>query len=176
MTGLDVLTLVMRWIHISAAIVAGGGAFFIRFALLPAQQTLSDEQRQTLHAGLRARWSKVVMFAIACLLISGLVNIGFIEAKTTAPKDYSWYRPVFASKFLLAMGVFMLASMLVGRSSAAQKIRQNLATWLNVYLALVLATVMLSGVLSKALKLPKPGAQPPKVDVELGPQTSESSN
>lgn len=170
MTGLDVFTLVMRWTHISAAIVAGGGAFFIWYALLPAQQTLTDEQRQELHARLRARWSKVVMIAIAALLVSGLINIGYIEAKTTAPKVYSWYRPVFASKFLLAMGVFMLGSMLVGRSSAAQKLRRDMGTWLGVYLGLVLGIVMLSGVLSKALKEPKPSAQPPSIDVELGPE------
>jgi uncharacterized membrane protein len=156
MNALDVLNLVMRWTHILAAMTAAGGTFFVRFALLPAQEVLSAEQRQALHAALRARWSKVVMISITALLVSGLYNIGMIEAKTTAPQVYRWYHAVFGVKFLLAMVLFMIASLLVGKTAAAEKIRKNSALWLNVNLALIVAIVLLSGVLRTAVKDPKP--------------------
>jgi uncharacterized membrane protein len=156
MTVLDVLGLLMRWTHILAAMVAAGGTFFVRFALLPAQQVLPEEHRQTLHAALRARWSKVVMLAIAALLISGFYNFYMIEKLTTAPSTFAWYRPLFGIKFLLAMVLFAIASLLVGRTAAAEKIRRNSAFWLNVNLLLIVAIVVISGVLRTAPKDPKP--------------------
>ncbi len=159
MSILDYVNLAMRWTHILAAMVAAGGTFYVRFALLPAQEAIAAEQRLALGDALRRRWSKIVAASIAALLLSGLYNVGIIEALTTAPKAYPWYRPVFVVKFLLALGVFAIASLLSGRTTAAEAIRRNTKFWLNVNVALIVAIVLLSGVLRTADKLPKPPKQ-----------------
>jgi len=156
MEPMEIVNLVMRWTHILAAMTAAGGTIFVRFALLPAQEVLSPEQRQALHAALRARWAKVVMISIAALLVSGFYNFWIIQTTYTLPR---WYHPIFGVKFLLAMGVFMLASLLVGKTAAAEKIRKNSAWWLTVNLALIVAIVLLSGVLRSATKTPKAAAE-----------------
>ncbi len=160
MTPLDYLNLLMRWTHIMAAITAAGGTIFVLFALTPALQTLPASERQSLSAAIRSRWAKVLMVAIAALLISGLYNIGIIEATTTAPKQYAWYRPIFGIKFLLAMVLFFIGSLLVGRTGLAERLRQKSTFWLNVNLALIVVVVLLSGVLRTAVKTPKNQAPP----------------
>ena len=76
----DLLGLVMRWLHIFAAITAIGGTMFARFVVLSSQHVLSESEREALHAQMRARWSKIVAACIGFLLISGLYNIYVIEA------------------------------------------------------------------------------------------------
>jgi uncharacterized membrane protein len=160
MSTLDYVNLVMRWTHILAAMTAAGGTIFVRFALLPAQAVLPQEQREALHTALRARWSKIVMASIGALLISGIYNIVIIEKYTTAPKAFFWYHPIFGVKFLLAMVLFMIASLLVGKTSAAAKLRKKSALWLNVNLVLIVSIVVLSGILRTAPKDPKTPANP----------------
>jgi uncharacterized membrane protein len=160
MTAIDLLNLAMRWLHILAGMAAAGGTVFARFAYHPALPSLPDDLRAEFAAAVRRRWSKVVMISIAVLLVSGLYNIGMIEAMTTAPQVYSWYRPLFIVKFLLAMAVFTIASLLSGRTAAADKIRQRATFWLNVNLTLIVAIVMISGVLRTADKQLKPPRTP----------------
>lgn len=172
----DVVGVVFRWLHILAAITAVGGTIFARFVVLPSDVVLSESDRAKLHAAMRARWSKIVAASVGFLLISGLVNIGLIEALTTAPKDYWWYRPLFIVKFLLALVIFALASLLSGKTAAAEKLRRNAKLWMNVNIALAVILVCISGVMSKALKLKKPPKTPlamvasaePRQEISLG--------
>lgn len=156
MDAMVLLNLLARWAHILAAIVAVGGTFFARFVLLPSQGVLSDADREALHDAMRRRWSKIVAASIAFLLISGLYNIAVIEAKTTAPMDYGWYRPLFGVKFLLAIIIFGIASLLSGRTEAAQRMRQRARFWMNVNIVLAVLVVCISGILRTADKNPKP--------------------
>lgn len=151
------LDVVLRWMHVLSAITAAGGTFFARFALLPSlEETLAPEQRQTLHAAIRRRWSKLVAASIAFLLVSGLVN--FINAVRLydLPK---LYHPLFGVKFLLAMVVFFIASVLSGRSALAERFRREARKWLSINAVLVVLIVLISGVLKTAEKTKKP-AQP----------------
>ncbi len=54
---IDFLAVVLRWMHILAAITAVGGTIFSRVALLPAASSLADEPRRVLLEGIRSRWS-----------------------------------------------------------------------------------------------------------------------
>jgi len=155
METLDLVNLVFRWMHILAAIVAVGGTFFVRFVLLPAEGVVPRAERAALHAAMRARWSKIVAAAILFLLVSGLYNIYFIEAKTTAPRVYDWYRPLFGLKFLLAFVIFTIASLLTGKTKAAERLRENARFWLSVNVALAVVVVLISGVLRTADKKPR---------------------
>ena len=139
--------ILFRWLHILAAIVAIGGMAFCRLALMPALKTLESDQRKQIHEAIRARWSKVVAGSIGLLLVSGGYNIW-----ATIKADYykglpDYYIHVFAVKFVLAFGIFFIASALSGRGKATEKIRQNGGFWLTVNLVLALILVCLSGVL-----------------------------
>jgi len=151
-----ILGLVFRWMHILAAITAVGGTIFIRFALLPCMAEMPEEQRKSLHQALRSRWSRAVMLSIAFLLISGFYNFIYViipalRVEGTAVQAIKpFYHGVFGVKFLLAIGIFFIASAMVGRSSAFEKIRANARRWATVNVVLAVILVCLSGFLRVA--------------------------
>lgn len=158
MTVLDVLALLFRWLHVLAAITAVGGTIFARVVVIPALDPLPAPDRAALHAALRARWSKVVAIAIGFLLLSGLYNIGATSMLYKLPR---WYMPLFVVKFVLALGIFMIASLLSGSSPASDQMRKKLRMWLNLNIALAISVVCISGVLRTADKIPKEKLAPP---------------
>jgi uncharacterized membrane protein len=141
---IDFLAVVLRWMHILAAITAVGGTIFSRVALLPAAGTLADEPRRALLEGVRSRWSKYIAAAILFLLVSGLWNFMQMER---AYKLGALYHALFGIKFLLAFVIFFLASVLNGRSALAQKLRANVRFWLTLNMTLAILVVCISGVL-----------------------------
>ena len=149
---MDPVTLVLRWAHVLAAIVAMGGLVFARFALLPAIAELDDQTRDGIHDRIRRRWLPWVIGAITVLLASGLANFLLFNARVKAEgwAGGSWmrmtnYHALFGVKFLLAMAAFYFASALVGRGAGTQWVRNARAKWLSVTLGLTLAVVLLSG-------------------------------
>ncbi len=143
---LDYLAILFRWLHILPAIAAVGGTIFMRVAYVPAVAALPDAERATLQAGIRQRWAKVVMASIAFLLASGFYNFITI-AKTLPPSVKPFYHSMFAVKFLLAMGIFFIASAMVGRSAAFDKMRQDPRRWLTINMTLAILLVCISGVM-----------------------------
>jgi len=139
------LALVLRWMHIVPAVVAGGATVFARFALLPALQSLPDADRLRLKDAVDRRWRIVVMACIAMLLVSGITN--FVLYQAPAHKGQGLYHALFGIKFVAALGVFFLGSALYGRSAAFASIRANARLWAGVAVWLVLAIVLISGVL-----------------------------
>jgi uncharacterized membrane protein len=105
---IDWLALLLRWLHIVAAVAVVGGTIFMRLALVPAAADLPEEARGPLAEGVRRRWAKVVMAAILFLLVSGLWNFFAINAsfKAAGLKIPALYHPLFGLKFLLALGIF----------------------------------------------------------------------
>jgi uncharacterized membrane protein len=152
--------LVSRWLHILAAMTAVGGAVFARFVVFPALDPLPADQRSELHAAMRARWSRIVAAAIAFLLVSGLYNFMMLVVEYRLPR---WYHPVFGVKFLAAMVIFALASLLAGSSPAGDAVRKNARAWLNLNIALAVLVVCLSGILRTAERVPKAEAAPAPV-------------
>jgi uncharacterized membrane protein len=151
------LLLALRYMHILGAIALMGGAIFMRFALVPSAEELTDETRQQLHQRVRARWSRLVMISSGLLLVSGLLNLGLAARyEFTGPVSYNMLGGI---KFLLALPIFFFASLLAGRSATAQKFQANAKLWMNVNLALALVMVLLGGFMRftpRELKLDKP--------------------
>lgn len=141
---IDWLSVVFRWLHILPAIIAVGGTIFMRAALVPALGELPDAQRSSLHEAVRSRWSKWVMGAITFLLLSGFFNFFTLIGKYKLPPAYQM---MFGIKFLLALAIFALASLLSGRTGLAQRMRQNARTWLNLNIVLAVLLVCISGVM-----------------------------
>jgi uncharacterized membrane protein len=142
------LAFVFRLMHILAAIMAGGGTLFMRLGLAPAAAKLNDEEHGRLREAVRDAWARWVHLSIAFLLISGLYNIAMLESKQQIPKDISGiYHALFGVKFLLAFGIFFIASMLAGKSEGARKFRQNARKWLTINASLIVVLVCISGAL-----------------------------
>lgn len=149
--GLWVAT-VSRWIHIGAVIAAIGGAFFMRFVLIPAATAaLADDAHQRLREDVLRRWRRIVHACIALLLLSGGYNVYYAIAVQGRPPRYHM---VFGLKFLLALGVFFIASALVGRSPAFEGLRRASRRWVGVLLLLAALIVALSGILKNFLSTP----------------------
>ena len=167
MENVNVLLLISRSLHIAAAIVTIGGAAFLRFALLPgAKQALEEEAHQRLREAVRNRWAHVVRAGIALLLVTGAIN--FVILAMPPKIDPMPYHAIFGLKFLAALGVFMIASALVGRSPAFVKLRRHDRTWLNGLLILAAVIVLLSGLLSQVRGVPSTAVERP------GPTTTEA--
>lgn len=145
MEPLDVVAIVVRWVHLLSVVVAVGGMIFMRFVLMPsAQAVLTPEVRTELHATLVARWKRFVHVSIVLLIITGSFNfyITIQDGVEAIP-----YHPIFGVKLILAFGVFFLASALSGSSPGFAAIRKNSKKWSLVLIALAVLAIMLSGVL-----------------------------
>lgn len=152
------LMCLFRALHIIAAVTLMGGAIFHRFALLPAAQTLSPEAHDQLRGQLRPLWAKLVMMSISMLLVSGLTafvnNVVVYQFDKTQTLG-KLYHMLFGVKFMLALVVFFLASLLSGKSEAAEKVRANAKFWLNVNLTLATVIIVLGGMMRFADRAPK---------------------
>ncbi len=142
-TSVNVVALLSRWLHIFGAIFLMGGAFYMRAVLIPsAAEALDEETHQKLRGSILGRWRKWIMILSLVLILSGLYNfmLGIADHR-----DQPTYHMLFGIKFLLAIAVFGLASMLAGRKSISQKLQQNSKLWLGVTLAMGAAIVMIAG-------------------------------
>ncbi len=171
---MDAVLLLLRWAHILGAVLTAGGLFFGRFAVLPAVADTDEATREKLHEALRRRWLPWVIGGITLLLVSGVANFLLFNAATKGPAwsaNGDWmrqhnYHLIFGIKFLLALGVFYLASGLVGRGGGTAWIRRDRGLWMSVALGLAVAVIMLSGWLRNLHTGPNPGAEPEGVAVE----------
>ena len=171
---IDYLAYILRLLHILAAITIVGGSVFLRFALLPAVSSLADEQRRSLHEAVRSRWARLVQISILFLLVTGLINfVMFVRAAKGWSDEWretynATYQMLFGIKFLLALCIFALISILTGKSAGTQKIRDNFRFWVNVNLALALAVVMISGAMRLTHVGPTDPSEPKTVEPATG--------
>jgi|MDTC01.1.fsa_nt_gb uncharacterized membrane protein len=180
---MDALLLLLRWMHIFGAVILVGGLCFSRFALIPALADTDDTSRDKIHENIRRRWLPWVIIGITLLLISGLTNFILFNntVKAQGWSDGQWmkqtsYHTIFGVKFLLALGVFYLASGLFGRGSGTAWIRGDRMRWLGVTLGLAVAVIMLSSWLRNLhmgpnqLSIPDLG-----VSLSAEPETNDTS-
>ena len=154
MDNVSAIDVISRFIHVAAAVVMVGGTVFMRFILLPAAAELPQAEHDQLRQRLLARWKRVVHSGIALLLLSGGYNFWLA---IRLHKGDGLYHGLVGTKILLALAVFLIASALVGRSAAFEKLRQNRARWMGVIVLLAAVIVGLSafvkvrGVVTKPL-------------------------
>src|ERR1700716_811627 len=70
----DVLTTLMRWLHLSSVATLIGGLIYARFVIAPSESFLPGDAHLTLDDRAAAHFRPIVFTAIACLVISGLFN------------------------------------------------------------------------------------------------------
>jgi hypothetical protein len=145
---INLALLLSRWFHIAAAIVAIGGAFFVRCVLLPgAKAVLSDADHERLREAVKTRWRLIAHACIVLLLVTGVIN--FFVLVLPSKVDPLPYHPIFAVKVVAALGIFFIASALAGRGTTFEKMRRAPGKWLTILLVLAGLIVLLSGALGQ---------------------------
>jgi uncharacterized membrane protein len=163
MNDLFLVDVLSRFLHVAVAIVLVGGTVFMRFILMPAAKELPDAEHDQLRLWLLARWKRVVHGGIAVLLLSGLYNY---MQQVPKHKGDGLYHALLGTKMLLALVVFFIASALVGRSAAFEKMRQNRAKWMGLVVLLSAVIVGISGFVKVRGGTPKVAEPSPVRQVE----------
>lgn len=130
-----------RFVHVATAITLVGGSVFTLLVLLPAAKLLSPETHSQLAQGVASRWKRIVHLGILLFLVSGFYN--YYRAIDVHRGD-GLYHMLVGSKMLLALGVFFIASALVGRSAGLAGIRAQRGRWLTILVALATLIVLIS--------------------------------
>ena len=149
------VNLILRYTHILGAITMMGGTLFMRLALLPTLQGIDAEKRAEVHQGVRSRWAMVVGIATGMLLISGIANLGLASRYTFNVPGGLSYSMLGGIKLILALPIFLLAALLMGKTNLAKKVQANAATVMNINLLLALILVFIGGWLKFADRKPK---------------------
>lgn len=149
-----------RFVHVATAIVLVGGTVFMRFVLMPAAEKLSPESHDSLRAALGAVWKRFVHVGILLFLLTGFYN--YLRVMVPNHRGDSLYHALMGIKILLALVVFFLASVLVGRAAAFEKMRQKRKLWLGVIILLAAVIV----VISSFVKV-RPVPPPPQPEASL---------
>lgn len=139
MLWIDVLS---RFVHVATAITLVGGSVFTLLVLLPAVKVLSEDAHQTLAGAVTSRWKRFVHLGILLFLVSGFYN--YMRAIPLHKGD-GLYHALLGTKMLSALGVFFIASALVGRSPKMESFRRNRPKWLAVLVLLAATIVGISG-------------------------------
>ena len=132
---------ISRVLHVSTAIALVGGSLFTLMILLPSAKTLSEEAHALLAVGITSRWKRFVHGGILLFLVSGFYN--YFRAMPLHRGD-GLYHALVGTKIILALGVFFIASALVGRSPGLASFRANRQRWLTIMLLLAAAIVLMS--------------------------------
>jgi len=136
------LQIASRVLHIVPAMILVGGLYYLRTMVVPAGG-------EDCYAGRRAVWARAVGICMLLLLASGFYNfLGILNAaKEAGEKLPPAYHMLFGIKFLLALLVMFIASILAGKTETAERFRGQMGKWLNVAKLAILAIVVLAAIL-----------------------------
>ena len=99
----EILTALMRWVHISSVVTLIGGIIYARFVAIPSAGSLSPDARTAFDEGAAAHFRPLVFAAMVGLVISGLFNY------LSKPGHSVLYSSLFGVKILLVLHVFSVA-------------------------------------------------------------------
>jgi len=143
----NAVQILARALHLLAAMVMVGGLFYLRTILAPSE--LASSKPEACFAGRRAVWARWVGIATFFLLASGIYNLMTVigQSKTAGVKLPLAYHLLLAIKFLLALLVMFVMSILAGKTAAAERFRSQMQKWLSIAWLAAIAIVVLAGVM-----------------------------
>src|SRR5262249_39533329 len=123
------------------AVVAVGGAVFIRLVMIPTISRLPAEAQDSFRAAVRKRWAILYIICIGLLLLTGLYNYWAFSIPQHSGQGA--YNALMGVKIILALVFFFIVSAIVGRSAAFESIRKNAPMWLplNILLAAIVIAI-----------------------------------
>ena len=144
---MDWLLVAIRFVHIAAAVIAGGAAFFQFFAVRPALAGVEESQRAAFRDALLRRWFPIVQAVIAALLITGLVNFLVYKIPFYKPHPLKGvYHGLLGVKIIAALLVFHTATVLALPGPRGDKWRAN-PLWRNLQIGALALIVAIGAVL-----------------------------
>lgn len=162
---MDWIAIISRWTHVGTAIVLVGGTVFLRFVYTPAAAQLPEDERVSLTSLILSAWKKFIHIGILLFLVSGFYN--YLVVALPSHKGDKLYHPLIGTKILLALGMFFIASALVGRSAKFESMRRNAKFWQTVILLLAAIIVGISGFAKVALKGKPPAVSQMRLDHDM---------
>jgi len=136
--------LLVRWIHLLAAMLWIGGMLFVALVLVPATRRLEDPALRTRlirETGMRFR--TVGWIALAVMLATGLLNLWFRSYLLTSPRFHAKLGLVLLALILAGLHDFVLGPR-AGRPGADPGARAR-ASWLARVNVLVALAIVLLG-------------------------------
>lgn len=138
------IDVISRILHVSSAIALVGGSVFMVFVLLPAAKQLNEEQHARLRGLVNKTWKRYVHVGILLFLVTGFYN--YFQQMPLHRKD-GLYHALIGTKMILALVIFFIASVLVGRSATFEWMRTGREKWLKLIVLLAAIIVAMSGFL-----------------------------
>jgi uncharacterized membrane protein len=137
-----------RVLHLLSAMIMVGGLFYMRTVLAPSATT-GATIGEACFADRRSVWARWVGMTTFFLLASGIYNLLTIigQSKATGVKLPATYHMLLGIKFLLALLVMFVMSILAGKTTIADKFRGQMQKWLNLAWLAAIAIVVLAGVM-----------------------------
>lgn len=150
---MEFLIVLFRWVHVMSAILAIGGAFFMR-VILPLGLAQADaESREAVFLRCRRAFKLLIHISITLLLISGAFNTW---------RNWGDYRlqpglthGLWGLHLLLGLGVMGLALVMLGGPIAPRWHKRGAAVNLLLMFLLVAAASSLKFVRDTAVKQPR---------------------
>jgi uncharacterized membrane protein len=147
-----------RVLHLLSAMIMVGGLFYMRTVLAPSATTGAATTRtattgttigEACFADRRSVWARWVGMTTFFLLASGIYNLLTIigQSKATGVKLPATYHMLLGIKFLLALLVMFVMSILAGKTTIADKFRGQMQKWLNLAWLAAIAIVVIAGVM-----------------------------
>lgn len=134
----EILTTLMRLVHISSVVTLIGGVVYARFVMIPAAGSLSPDARTALDESAAAHFRPAVYAAMAGLVISGIYSYLLKPGHSVA------YHALFGVKMLLVLHVFSVA-ILVAAPKNPRRARQLFGAAISG-LAILLIGAYLKGI------------------------------
>jgi uncharacterized membrane protein len=103
----DILTVIMRWLHISSMATLIGGILYGRLVVAPSIATFSADAQEEFSDKAASRFRPLVIAAMIGLILSGVFKL------LSAPGHRFVYEMLFGVKMLLALHVFAVAILIV---------------------------------------------------------------
>jgi len=104
---LELLQVVMRWLHIASVATLIGGIIYWRLTLTPATRPLAQQIQDDLEGNATSAFRPIAFTAMVCLLISGIYNILSSTGHST------FYHTLLGIKLLLVGHVFTVTILIL---------------------------------------------------------------
>ncbi len=125
--------ILMRWTHISSAVLLIGAVAFMRLFRVPAMAAMPAEQQRELWNRINKPWRMALGIAILAQIGSGIY---WLMVVIDTPEKTPVWQMIFGIKMLAAFFFFFLISVLAGRAPMFERFRRENRRWLGITLIL----------------------------------------
>ncbi|MBL8880051.1 MAG: hypothetical protein JNG88_13100 [Phycisphaerales bacterium] len=140
----------IRIVHIFAAVMVGGAAFYQLIAVRPALLELDEASRQKAWHGIARRWFGMVITLLVVLLATGLYNFIAIRVPALRGKPSAGlYHALFGVKFLAVLAAFHAATVLSLPGARGDRWRARGGFWLPFLGLMITIAIVLGGLLTR---------------------------